>query len=46
MDSEECRVKEDLTRETDNFWSDPKNILALIDLIFLNEDPDKKKICS
>ena len=39
-------MTEDLIRETDRFWDDPKRVLALIDLLFLWEDPDKKQVCS
>lgn len=39
-------MTEDLIRETDHFWEDPKKILALIDLLFLWEDPDKRQIPS
>lgn len=46
MDSEEPTINKDLTRETDHFWDDPRRIMALIDLIFLNEDPGKEKIVS
>lgn len=39
-------MTEDLSRWTDHFWEDPKKVMMLIDLLFLDEDPDKKKICS
>ena len=46
MDREECEVTDDQIRETENFWDDPKRIMALIDLLFLWDDPDKGKVCS
>lgn len=46
MDSEKRGISEDLIRETDHFWDDPRRVMALIDLIFLNEDPGKEKIVS
>ena len=45
MKEEETRVSEDLIRETDRFWEDPRNVMNLIDLIFLLDD-DKKTIPS
>lgn len=39
-------MTEDLIRETDRFWDDPKKIMNLIDLLFLWDDPDKKQVCS
>lgn len=39
-------MTDDLIRETDRFWDDPKKIMNLIDLIFLMDDPDKKQIPS
>lgn len=45
-EKEEIRVTEEQIRETENFWEDPGRVLALIDLLFLGEDPDKKKVCS
>lgn len=46
MDREECEVTDDLIRETDRFWEDPKRIMALIDLLFLWDDPDRREVCS
>ena len=39
-------MTDDLIRETDRFWDDPKKIMNLIDLLFLWDDPDKKQIPS
>ena len=39
-------MTDDLIRETDRFWDDPKKIMNLIDLLFLLDDPDKKQIPS
>lgn len=39
-------MTDDLIRETENFWDDPKKIMNLIDLLFLWDDPDKKQVCS
>jgi hypothetical protein len=39
-------MTDDLIRETDRFWDDPKKIMNLIDLLFLWDDPDKKQVCS
>lgn len=39
-------MRENLIQETDHFWEDPRRVMALIDLIFLNEDQDKEKIVS
>ena len=46
MDRKECEMTDDLIRETDRFWDDPKKIMNLIDLLFLLDDPDKKQIPS
>lgn len=47
MEEEETiQVTEEQIREVEHFWDDPKRVLALIDLLFLGEDPDKKKVCS
>ena len=37
-EKEQLKVSENLIQETDRFWEDPKKIMMLIDLIFLNED--------
>ena len=43
MEEEETiQVTEEQIREVKHFWDDPKRILALIDLLFLGEDPDKQ----
>lgn len=39
-------MTDDLIRETDRFWDDPKKIMNLIDILFLWDDPDKKQVCS
>lgn len=39
-------MTDELIRDTEHFWDDPQNIMYLIDLIFLSEDPDKEHICS
>lgn len=39
-------LPEELVRETDGFWKDPQNILNLIDLLGLYEDPEKEKVYS
>ena len=41
-EKEEIQVTEEQIREVENFWDDPKRVLALIDLMFLEED--RKKI--
>lgn len=46
MDREKPLTDESLIRETDKFWDDPKNIMNLIDLLFLWDDPDRGKVCS
>jgi len=46
MDRKECEMTDELIRETDRFWDDPKKIMNLIDLLFLWDDPDKEKVCS
>jgi hypothetical protein len=46
MDRKECEMTDDLIRETEHFWDDPKKIMNLIDLLFLWDDPDKKQVCS
>lgn len=38
-------MTDDLIRETDRFWDDPKKIMNLIDLLFLWDDDDRR-ICS
>ena len=45
-EKEQIKVSDDQIRETENFWDDPKRIMALIDLLFLWDDPDKKQVCS
>lgn len=40
-EKEEIQVTEEQIRETENFWDDPKRVLALIDLLFLDEDRAK-----
>lgn len=42
----QTQVPEDLIRETDRFWEDPKKIMNLIDLLFLWDDANKKNIPS
>ena len=44
-ENEQILVSDDQIRETENFWDDPKRIMALIDLLFLWEE-DKKTIPS
>lgn len=39
-------MTDDLIREADRIWDDPKKIMNLIDLLFLWDDPDKKQIPS
>ena len=46
MDRKECEMTDELIRETDRFWDDPKKIMNLIDLLFLWDVPDKEKVCS
>ena len=41
-EKETIQVTDEQIRETENFWDDPKRVLALIDLMFLDED--RKKI--
>ena len=45
-EKEQTPVSDEMIRETERFWEDPKKIIALIDLLFLWDDPDRKKICS
>lgn len=37
-EKESIQVTEEQIRETETFWDDPKRVLALIDLMFLDED--------
>ena len=37
-EEESIQVTEEQIRETETFWDDPKRVLALIDLMFLDED--------
>lgn len=46
MDTKEFEMKDDLVRETDRFWEDPKKVMMLIDLLFLWDDADKERIFS
>lgn len=39
-------VTDDLIRETERFWEDPRRIMALIDILFLGEEPDGRQVCS
>ena len=39
-------MTDDLIREADRIWDDPKKIMNLIDILFLWDDPDKKQVCS
>lgn len=41
-EKEQIQVSDDQIRETENFWDDPKRIMALIDLLFLWDDEDKR----
>ena len=41
-EKEKIQVTEEQIREVEHFWDDPKRVLALIDLLFLDED--RKKI--
>lgn len=34
------KPKEDLQKDTERFWDDPGKVLALIDLLFLWDDPE------
>lgn len=40
------QVTTDQIQEAQKVWNDPEKMMRLIDLLFLWEDPDKKKICS
>lgn len=46
MDTEKHQVTEDLSKDIDRFWEDPKKIMILLDLLFLWEDPDRPRIYS
>jgi len=46
MDRKECEMTEDLIKEADRLWENPRMIMNLIDLLFLWDDPDKKQVCS
>ena len=46
VEKEQIPVSDDLIRETDRFWEDPQRIMTLIDLLFLWEDEERKRICS
>lgn len=46
MDREKPLTDDSLERETERFWEDPKRIMALIDLLFLWDDPDRRQVCS
>lgn len=46
MEEEKVNVSDEQIREADRFWEDPEKIMRLIDLLFLWEDPDKKRIYS
>lgn len=35
--------KEDLQGETEGFWDDPRKVMALIDLLFLWDDPEGER---
>ena len=43
---EERELPDDLEKETDRFWQDPRKVMMLIDLLFLWDDDDKERICS
>ena len=46
-ESEQIPVTKDQILETEKFWESPEKIMALIDLLFLWEDSEKKpRICS
>lgn len=45
-EDERTALPDDLIRETDSFWEDPKRIMALIDLLFLWDDPDRRQVVS
>lgn len=46
MKESEAVVTDEMVKETDHFWENPRNIMNLIDLLFLYEDPDKEKTVS
>lgn len=39
-------VPDEIIRETERFWEDPRRIMALIDILFLEEEPDRRGIVS
>ena len=45
-EDEQTKVTDEMIRESERIWDDPKKILALIDLLFLWEDPDRRQVCS
>ena len=45
-EDEQHQLTDEMIRETDRFWEDPKKIMTLIDLLFLFEDPEKEQVCS
>lgn len=45
-EKEQHQESDDLLREADRFWDDPRKIMNLIDLLFLWEDEDKRQIFS
>ena len=40
MDREKRELTDNLQGETEGFWDDPRKVLALIDLLFLRDDPE------
>ena len=45
-EKEQTQLPEDLIRQTENFWDDPKKVMYLVDLLFLFDDSSKKQMYS
>lgn len=45
-EKEQTQLPEDLIRQTENFWDDPKKVMYMVDLLFLFDDPDRRQVCS
>lgn len=45
-EDERTPLPDELAGETERFWEDPRRIMALIDILFLEEEPDRRRIVS
>lgn len=45
-EDEQTPPPDELERETERFWEDPRRIMALIDILFLGEERDGGQVCS